>query len=312
MPRIYVTRVLPLDPRAVVGEDVEVSVFGEDRPPTREELLRGAAGADGLVTLLSDAIDAELLDALPSVRVVASYAVGYDHIDVPACSARGVWVTNTPGVLTEATADFAMALLLALARRLGEGERLVRAGRFRGWSPTMLLGAELSGRTLGVLGLGRIGSAVAQRAEAFGMEVIHHSRSSGASFEELLARSDAITIHAPLTDETRHLFDAAAFARAKPGMLLVNTARGPIVDEAALVAALEAGQLGGAALDVYEREPEVHPGLLARDDVVLAPHLGSATRETRRRMAEIALVNAAAGARGQAPPNAVNAPERRR
>lgn len=308
MPRLYVTRALPLDPADVVGDGIDVSAFGEDRAPTREELLREGVGAAGLVTLLSDAIDGAVLDALPTVRVVACVAVGYDHVDVPACTERGVWVTNTPGVLTDATADFAMALLLALARRLGEGERMVRAGRFHGWSPTMLLGMELRDKTLGVYGKGRIGTAVSERARAFGMDVIHCSRSSGVSFDELLARSDAITIHAPLTAETRHRFDAAAFTRAKPGMLLVNTARDAIVDEAALVAALEAGRIGGAALDVYEREPEVHPGLLAREDVVLAPHLGSATRETRRRMAEIALTNAACVLRGERPPNAVNEP----
>jgi glyoxylate reductase len=301
-----VTRALPVDPAAFVGEAIDVTVFGKDRAPTREELLREARGADGLVVLLSEAIDGAVLDALPTVRVVACVAVGHDNVDVPACTARGVWVTNTPGVLTDATADFAMALLLAVARRVGEGERMVRAGRFGGWSPTMLLGTELRGKTLGVFGKGRIGSAVALRAAAFGMDVIHCSRSGGVSFDELLERSDVISIHAPLTDETCHRFDAAAFARAKPSLLLVNTARGPIVDEAALVAALEAGRIGGAALDVYEREPEVHPGLLAREDVVLAPHLGSATRETRRRMAEIALTNAMAVLRGARPPNPVN------
>jgi glyoxylate reductase len=251
-------------------------------------------------------VDGALLDALPSVRVVANFAVGYDNIDVPACTARGVWVTNTPDVLTDATADLTWALLLALARRMREGERLVREGRFEGWAPTMLLGMELSGRTLGLYGFGRIGRAVARRAEGFGMRVLHTTRTSGVPFEVLLARSDVISIHAPLSLETHHAFDEAAFSRMQRHALLVNTARGPIVDEAALVRALEARNIGGAALDVYEEEPKVHPGLVGRDDVVLLPHLGSATRETRRRMAELALRNAAAVLRGERPPNPVN------
>ncbi len=305
MARLFVCRPLPVDPREIVGDDVDVRVFAADRPPTRDELVEGARGAEALVTLLSDRVDASLLDALPTVRVVANYAVGYDNIDVAECSARGVWVTNTPDVLTDATADLTLALILAVARRLREGEQLVRAGRFEGWSPTMLLGLELSGATLGIFGMGRIGHAVARRAEAFGMEVLHCSRGSGVSKEELLARSDVVSIHCPLTDETRHAFDDAAFGRAKQGAILINTARGPIVDEAALVRALASGRLRGAGLDVYEREPKVHPALVVRDDVVLLPHLGSATERARRRMAEIALGNAAAVLRGAEPPNPV-------
>ncbi len=304
--QVFVCRVLPVDAKSFFGPGVKVSVFDAPRPPTRAEILEEAKGAGGLVTLLSDEVDGELLDALPDVRVVANFAVGYDNIDVDACTARGVWVTNTPDVLTEATADLTLALILAVARRLHEGERLVREGRFDGWSPTMLLGMELSGKTLGIYGPGRIGQAVARRAEAFGMEILATGRGSGVPFEELLAHSDVISIHAPLTEQTWHAFDDAAFARMKPTALLINTARGPIVDEGALVGALRAGRIAGAGLDVYEEEPRVHERLLRRDDVVLLPHLGSATRETRRAMAQLALDNCAAVLRGERPPNAVN------
>ena len=304
MARVFVCRPLPVDPSGILGGE-DVLVFPEARPPSREEIIRDAAGAEALLTFLSDRVDGALLDALPTVRIVANFAVGYDNVDVEACAARRVWVTNTPDVLTEATADLAFALLLAVARRIREGDRLVRDGRFDGWSPTMLLGMELSGGTLGIYGRGRIGAAVERRAAAFGMEVIHCSRRSGVGKDELLARSDVISIHAPLTDETHHAFDDAAFARMKVGAILINTARGPIVDEAALARALEQGKLRGAGLDVYEREPKVDPALLARDDVVLLPHLGSATEHTRRRMAEIALLNVAAVLRGEDPPNAI-------
>jgi glyoxylate reductase len=304
--QVFVARTLPVDPLAFFGSDVKVSVFDAPRPPTRAELLAAANGAGGLVTLLSDVVDGDLLDALPGVRVVANFAVGYDNIDVDACTARGVWVTNTPDVLTEATADLTFALILALARRVREGERLVREGRFDGWSPTMLLGMELGGKTLGIFGPGRIGTAVARRAEAFGMEILTTGRNAGVPLDELLASSDVISIHAPLTDQTRHAFDAAALSKMKPGALLINTARGPIVDEVALVEALEARRISGAGLDVYEEEPKVHEGLLGRDDVVLLPHLGSATRETRRAMARLALGNCAAVLRGERPPNPVN------
>jgi glyoxylate reductase len=304
--QVFVARALPVDVRSYFGPGVKVDVFGAPRPPTRAELLAEAKGAGGLVTLLSDVVDGALLDALPDVRVVANFAVGYDNVDVDACTARGVWVTNTPDVLTEATADLTFALILALARRIREGERLVREGRFDGWSPTMLLGMELGEKTLGIFGPGRIGSAVARRGEAFGMEILVTGRESGVPFDELLASSDVLSIHVPLTEDTRHAFDEAALSKMKPGSLLINTARGPIVDEKALVNALDAGRIAGAGLDVYEEEPKVHPGLLKRDDVVLLPHLGSATRETRRAMARLALTNCAAVLRGERPPNPVN------
>lgn len=309
----FVTRPLSIDPRALAGPEVEVRVFAEDRPPTRAELVEGARGCRTLLTLVSDRVDGALLDALPEVRHVAQVAVGYDNVDVEACRARSVLVTHTPDVLTDATADLAFALLLAVARRLREGEALLRTGRFVGWSPTMLLGMELAGRTLGVFGFGRIGQAVARRAHGFGMRVVYCSRSPAppeveaalgaerVDFEALLARSDVLSIHAPLRPDTRHRFDAKALAAMKPGSILINTARGPILDEACLAHALEHGPLFGAGLDVYEHEPAVHPSLVDRDDVVLLPHLGSATVEARRRMAETALVDALRVLRGEPP-----------
>lgn len=307
--RLFVTRELAIDPRAIAGEDIEVEVFAESRAPTREELVARACGASGLVTLLSDRIDGPLLDALGgSVRVVANHAVGYDNVDVPACTERGVWVTNTPDVLTEATADLTWALILAVARRLREGERMVRDGKFGGWSPTMLLGMELGGKTLGIFGYGRIGRAVARRGEAFGMKVVYSARSHGVSKQELVQVADVISIHSPLNDQTRHAFGEREFAAMKRGAIIVNTARGPVIDEAALVRALERGGLGGAGLDVYEDEPRVHPGLIARDDVVLLPHVGSATHDTRRRMAELALGDAVRVLRGERPLHPVNTP----
>lgn len=301
MARVFVTRRLPLEPRDVLGADADVVVFPEDRPPTRDELFRGAADAEGLVCLLSERVDGTLLDRCPALRVVANVAVGHDNIDLDAVRARGIVATNTPDVLTEATAELTWALILAVARRVIEGDAYVRGGRFTHWSPTLLLGTELSGRTLGIFGRGRIGDAVARRAAAFGMDVVHTSRSSGVPFEYLLDRADVLSIHAPLNEETRHAFDDAAFARMRRGAILVNTARGPIVDEAALVRALEAGRLGGAGLDVYEDEPRVHPDLLARDDVVLLPHVGSATTRARRAMARLALENVAAVLAGRPP-----------
>jgi glyoxylate reductase len=315
---LFVTRRLPIDVRAETPREIEVRVFGEDRPPTRDELLEGARGCRALLTLVSDPVDGALLDALPTVRHVAQVAVGYDNVDVAACRARGVLLTNTPDVLTDATADLAWTLLLAVARRVREGEALLRSGRFEGWSPTMLLGVELAGRTLGIYGLGRIGRAVARRAAGFGMKVIYCARARAApeieaalgatrvDFEELLASSDVISIHAPLDAETRGRFGKRELAAMRRGAILVNTARGPIVDEAALAEALARGHLFGAGLDVFEREPAVHPALLARDDVVLLPHLGSATEAARQRMARTALEDAVRVLRGEAPRHPVS------
>ncbi|MGE0784904.1 MAG: 2-hydroxyacid dehydrogenase [Sandaracinaceae bacterium] len=302
------TRRLSVEPRDHVPSTIELVRFTEDRAPTREELIAGAAGATTLLTLVSDPIDGAVLDAIGTVRHVAQVAVGYDNIDVDACRERGVLVTHTPDVLTDATADLTWTLILAVARRVREGEALVRSGRFVGWSPTMLLGMELRGRTLGIFGFGRIGRAVAERARGFGMRVIACSRSPFESaevtrvgFDTLLEDSDVLSIHAPLDPSTRGRFGAAELARMRPGSILVNTARGPLIDEAAIAGALERGPLLGVGLDVYEREPIVHPSLLGRDDVVLLPHLGSATEAARRRMATTALTDAVRVAEGQAP-----------
>jgi glyoxylate reductase len=306
MPRLFVARKLSLDPRSVVGPDVEVDLWDDELPPPRSELLARVAHADGLLALLTERVDAELLEAAPSLRVVANHAVGVDNVDVPACTARRVWVTNTPDAVTESTADLTWALILAVARRLGEGERLLRAGRYKAWTPTLLLGLELRGATLGIVGLGRIGEAVARRARGFGMHVLHTTSRGGISLEELLARSDVVTLHCPLTPATRHLMDARRLAQMKRGAILINTSRGAVVDEAALVAALGSGHLGGAGLDVFENEPQVHPGLIGRDDVVLLPHLGSATHATRAHMATMALIDAARVLRGEPPLHPVN------
>ena len=305
-PLVFITRRLSIDPARVLGPGIAIDQHDEELPPPRAELLRRVHAATALVPILADRVDAELLDAAPRLRLVANHAVGFDNIDVAACTARGIWVTNTPDVLTDATADLTLAMILALARRLREGEQLLRSGSWPGWAPTQLLGLELSGKTLGILGYGRIGRAVARRAEGFGMRVLFTSRGGGVPFDALLEQSDVLSIHCPLTPQTRGLFDAQRLLQMKRGALLINTARGPIVDEAALAAALAAGHLGGAALDVYQREPSVHPALLGRSDVVLLPHLGSATRETRQRMAEVALAQVELVLRGERPAHPVN------
>ena len=317
--RVFVTRRLPDAWRAPLAEaGLDVDAAGADDPLTPAELRTRAAGAAALWVQLNDAVDAALLDAAgPGLRVVATYSVGTNHIDLAACRERGVVVVHTPDVLTDATADLAMALLLAAARRLPEGQRLVESGGWTGWAPTQLLGIELRGRTLGVVGLGRIGAAVARRARAFGMRIAYHQRRARpdvaapleadyeADLEALLARSDVLTLHAPLTPDTRHLLDARRLRLLPRGALLVNTARGPLVDEAALVDALRDGHLAGAGLDVYEEEPRVHPGLLALPHVVLAPHLGSATVDTRRAMARLCTDAIVAVLRGERPANAL-------
>jgi glyoxylate reductase len=301
-----VTRKLALDPHEALGPGIEVDQHDSDAVIPRGDLLRRVHEAQALLPTLADRVDDELLDAAPRLRIVANHAVGFDNVDVAACTRRSVWVTNTPGVLTDSTADLTWALLLAVARRVREGERLIRSGQFAGWAPTMLLGRELRSAVLGLVGYGRIAQAVARRAEGFGMEVVHSSRAGGVPLPELLSRADVLSIHCPLNAQTRHLIGAPELARMKRGALLVNTARGPIVDEAALVAALESRHLGGAGLDVFEDEPRVHQGLVGRDDVVLLPHLGSATVETRQAMARIALTQIELYLRGERPEHAVN------
>jgi glyoxylate reductase len=276
-----------------------------------EELCARVAGKRALICLLTDRIDRRLLEAGRDLAIVASVAVGYDNVDLEAARERGVIVTNTPDVLTEAVAEFTWGLILAATRRIAEADRVIRAGQWRGWGLDYMLGMELRGKQLGIAGYGRIGRAVAARAAAFGMTVAYYDRTgkahrdaSGAlflSFDELLVTSDVVSIHTPLTEETAHLFDRRAFARMKRSAYLVNTSRGPVVDEEALAWALREGLLAGAALDVYEREPQVHPDLLALNNVVLAAHLGSATRETRTAMADLAARNVIAVLGGQPP-----------
>jgi len=318
MSRIVVTGRIPEAGLELLREAGEVWAWDGDEPiPTdvRDEQL---ATADAVVTLLTDRVDDAFLDAAPNVRVVANVAVGYNNIDVPACAARDVVVTNTPDVLTDATADPAMALTLMITRRLGEGERLIRSGEPWKWGMFMMLGSSLQGRRLGIVGMGAIGEAFARRAAAFGMTVVyHHRRAIDAATEaalgaelvglhQLLETSDVVSLNCPYTDATHHLIDEAALDRMQTSAYLINTARGPIVDEAALVDALRERRIAGAGLDVFEHEPEVHPGLLGLDNVVLVPHLGSATVETRSAMAELAARNVVEVLAGRAPLTSVS------
>ncbi len=285
----------------------ELDVWPHELPPSQEELLARARSAHGLLTMLSDRIDAALIDACPKLRAVVNYAVGSDNIDLAAAAARGIQVGVTPDVLTDATADLTWALVLAAARRLPEGAEAVRTGAWRTWEPAGFLGLELRGATLGLIGLGRIGRAVAERAPGFGMTVIHTSRSGGVTLSELLARSDVISLHCPLTPQTRHLIDARALAAMKPTAILVNTARGAIVDQPALVAALNDGGIAAAALDVTDPEPPPpEDPILRAPNLLLLPHVGSATRTARARMAQIAEENLLAALAGRTMPSAAS------
>lgn len=311
--RIVVTGRIPEQGTKVLRDVGSVWSWDHDDPIPTAERDRHLADADAAVTLLTDRVDDAFLDAAPNLRIVANVAVGHDNIDVEACRGRDVIVTNTPGVLTDATADLAMGLVLMITRRLGEGDRLVRSGEPWAWGMHMMLGTGLQGRRLGIIGMGAIGRALALRAVAFGMDVAYHNRNRvdaeveqrlGARlvpFAELLATSDVLSLHCPHTPDTHHLLDAGAFVAMRSDAFVVNTARGAVVDESALVDALDRGEIAGAALDVYENEPDVHPGLLRRDDVVLLPHLGSATIETRGAMAELAARNVAAVLDGRPP-----------
>ncbi|MEX2613087.1 MAG: D-glycerate dehydrogenase [Gaiellaceae bacterium] len=292
-PKVFATRRVPERVRSELEALFDLTIHDVEAPPSRSELLAGARGQDGVVSMLSDAIDDKFLDAAgEQLRAVANHAVGFDNIDVDACSRRGVIVANTPDVLTAATAELAMTLMLDVTRRVSEGDRRLRAQTPWIWAPTFMLGRTLRGRLLGIIGLGRIGSELARMAEALGMRVAYTRQSGPAgnvpweflSFDELVTRADVISIHCPLTPESRHLINAAVLHGMKRSAYLVNTARGPVIDEAALAEALEAGEIAGAALDVFEREPEVHERLLQCENVVLAPHLGSATHETREAM----------------------------
>ena len=315
---VLCTLALPEPAPSLLSARAELTVLG--RIPSPDELREHLArGVDVLCPQLRDRVDAALLDAAgPRLRAVCNYAVGFDNIDVAACTARGVVATNTPGVLTGATADCAMGLILATARRLCEGDHEMRSGRFTGWEPEYLLGLDLGGAVLGLVGFGRIGQAVAERALAFGMTVLYADaqdppvapslagRVEKVDFDAIVARADVISLHTPLTAETRHLVNEGVLRRMKPTSVLVNTSRGPVIDEAALVRALREGWIAGAGLDVYEREPEMAPGLAECRNAVLAPHLGSATVATRAAMARLCAENAVAALDGRMPPTALN------
>jgi lactate dehydrogenase-like 2-hydroxyacid dehydrogenase len=317
--RVVVTRRLPRSVEERLAGLVDARLNADDRALTPDELAEALRTADGLLPTVTDRLTAEVLSATPRrAGIIANFGAGVDHIDLDAAREAGIVVTNTPGVLTDATADLTIALLLAVARRIGEGERIVRSGAWTGWGPTQMLGSAVTGSTLGIVGMGRIGRAVARRAtRGFGMRVLYHqprpvdeAEIAGldvrrADLDELLAESDAVTLHCPATPETRHLIDARRLAGMRPGAFLVNTARGEVVDEAALADALASGTIAGAGLDVYEHEPHVPEALLRLENVVLLPHLGSATREARVAMGDRAVDNLEAFLRGDPPPDRV-------
>jgi glyoxylate reductase len=298
-PQVLLTRRIPAAVFSRLESACEVDLYDGPLPLAADELKRRLAGKRALICVLTDRVDVALLDSAPELAIVANIAVGYDNIDVPAAKSRGVVVTNTPDVLTGATAELTWGLILAAARRIAEGDRLIRRGQWKGWALDFMLGMELRGKQLGIIGRGRIGRAVAAIAPAFGMTAVFAKHDM--SFDELLVSSDVISIHTPGTPETRHLIDRKALARMKRSAILVNTARGTVVDEEALVWALGERLIAAAALDVYEKEPVVHAGLLSMEHVVLAPHLGSATRETRTAMADLAVANVLAVLDGRPP-----------
>jgi glyoxylate reductase len=315
--KVFATHQLFDDARQILEAACDVEYWTNEERPPREEVLRRVKDKEGLVCLLTEKVNDELLRAASKLRIAANVAVGYDNIDVDTCTKRGVVATNTPGVLDETTADFAWTLMMAVARRLAEGEQLARSGNWKGWNLDQLCGTDIWGKTLGLVGFGRIGRAVARRALGFHMKVIYTDavkapadveKSLNVQFRDmnaLLAESDFISLHVPLMPETRGLFDSPKFYRMKPTAFLINTSRGPVVEEAALVAALDAKKIAGAALDVYENEPFIHPGL-KRPNVVLAPHLASASLETRTKMAVMAANNVVALFAGEMPPNMLN------
>ena len=308
MRRILVTRKLPASVLAKLEAAGDVDLYAGDVAISAGDLRARIAGKDALVCLLTDAIDRAAIDAAPGLKIVANVAVGYNNIDVAHARSRGVVVTNTPDVLTESVADLTWAMILGVTRRLAEGERLLRRGAWKGWALDFMLGMDLRGKQLGLVGLGRIGRAVAARAPAFGMRVAYASRretslpdAEALSLDRLLNTSDVVSLHVPLTPETRHLIDKKAITRMKRSAYLINTARGPVVDEAALAWALQEHLLAGAALDVYENEPAIHPDLPRLENVLLVPHLGSATTETRTAMADLAAQNVVAVLGGRPP-----------
>jgi len=318
MAKVVVTGKIPSGALARLRAEHDVLAWEESTPISREELLKRVSGADAIVSLLTEKIDDELLAAAgKQLKSVSNVAVGYNNIDVPACKAQSVLVTNTPGVLTEATADIAMSLILMVTRRLAEGERVIRAQQPWQWGMFYMLGSSIQGRQLGIVGMGQIGAAVARRARAFGMTIAYTKRTpldaathkeldaKHVEMDELLATSDVVSLHCPYSPETHHLMNATQMAKMKSSAYLINTARGPVVDEAALADALQRNVIAGAGLDVFEKEPVVHEGLLGLDNAVLIPHLGSATVETRGAMADLAATNALAILSGKTAPNLV-------
>ena len=316
--KVLVTGILPDDVMAMIQKEHEVEANYEDRPIDRERLLQAIADKDGLLCMISDAVNEELLNRAPRLKVIANFGVGFNNIDLEAATRRSILVSNTPGVLTDATADTAFALILSVARRVVEGDAVTRRGEFRFWAPFHFLGREVSGKTLGIVGMGRIGRAVARRARGFDMKIIYcdsyrlgpdEEKDLGArqvNLDTLISTADFITIHVPLTGETRHLIDRRALEKMKPTSFLINTSRGPVIDEKALVEALRENRIAGAGLDVYENEPDLAPGLAALNNVVLLPHVGSATLETRTAMARLAAENLLAGLRGEKPSCCIN------
>jgi len=316
-PKVYSTHQLFEEARKILDAECEVQYWTDSERPPRDEVLRRVKDKEGLVCLLTEKVNEEFLCSAPKLRIASNVAVGYDNIDVDACTKRGIAVTNTPGVLDETTADFAWTLLMTVARRVAEGELLARSGNWKGWNLDQLCGADVWGKTLGIVGFGRIGRSVARRASGFQMKIIYTDavrvseeveKSLNAEFRDmnsLLAESDFISLHVPLLPETRGLFDAPKLFRMKPTAFLINTSRGPVVEEAALVTALENNKIAGAALDVFENEPFIHPGL-KRPNVVLTPHIASASIETRTKMALMAANNIVAVFKGRRPPNLLN------
>jgi len=316
-PKVYSTHQLFEEARKILDAECEVQYWTDSERPPRDEVLRRVKDKEGLVCLLTEKVNEEFLRSAPKLRIASNVAVGYDNIDVDACTKRGIAVTNTPGVLDETTADFAWTLLMTVARRVAEGELLARSGNWKGWNLDQLCGADVWGKTLGIVGFGRIGRSVARRASGFQMKIIYTDavrvseeveKSLNAEFRDmnsLLAESDFISLHVPLLPETRGLFDAPKLFRMKPTAFLINTSRGPVVEEAALVTALENNKIAGAALDVFENEPFIHPGL-KRPNVVLTPHIASASIETRTKMALMAANNIVAVFKGRRPPNLLN------
>src|SRR6266540_2059937 len=317
-PTILISRILPEQALDMARAKAEVDYFAHDRPMPRAELLTRLKGRQGLICVISEVINEELLAACPELRVVSNVAVGYNNVDVAAATRRGVVITNTPDVLTDTTADFAWALLMATARRVLEGDRYVREGKWKQWEFTLLLGADIHGKTLGIVGFGRIGRAVARRALGFDMGVLYQDavpadpaterelRASRVDLPTLLREADFVTLHTPLLTETRHLINAQSLRAMKKTAYLINASRGPVVDEAALVQALTEGWIAGAGLDVFENEPHVHPALIGLQNVVLAPHIASASHDTRLKMATLAVENCLAVLEGKTPPTPVN------